>query len=87
MMSTVHFQPITYTVRMYETEAEFGKPFIGVATVQQIGQNTVFLSALCGTMSRQHLRDMALWGQEHGIKFVLSQRKGVIKQYKVEDFL
>lgn len=83
----IHVQPTSFTVRCYAEGFDFPQKFCAVYTVQQIGQHSIFVSAMCGKITRQHLRDGAAYFKKQGIKFVLAQRHGVIKQHKIEEYL
>ncbi len=83
----IHVQPIVFTVRFYEEGKIYPDPFIAVATVQLMGAYTIYVGAMNGKINRQNLRDMAKYFKDFGIKYVLAQRKGVVKQFPIEDYL
>lgn len=83
----VHIQPVVYTVRLYPEGGGYPGPFIGVATVQLIGPHTIYVGALHGTITRKHIREMGEFFQSIGVKFVLAQRHGKIKQHSIEAYI
>ena len=85
-MSEIHVQPITWTVRFYPDGGGFPGPFVGVATVQAMGTYAIYVSAISGTLTRKHIREMANFFTELGYKRVIMQRKGEIKYKMIADF-
>lgn len=83
----IHVQPIVFTVRFYADGTAYPDPFIAVATVQIVGAYTAYIGALCGKITRKQLKETAQAFKDLGIKYVLAQRKGVVKQYPIEDYL
>ena len=83
----VHIQPVVYTVRLYPEGGGYPGPFIGVATVQLIGPHTAYIGAMHGNFTRKHMREIATAFKALGVKFVLAQRHGKIKQHNIEEYM
>ena len=86
----VHLQPVAYTVRFYEEGGSFeaASPFIGVCTVQVVGRQTIYVSAMHSDtkMTRRHLQIAADMFYALGYRWSLQERKGRIVQKKIERY-
>lgn len=80
MTAEIHVQPVFWQVRIYPKGGGYPGPFIGVATVQSVGPQTIYVSAMHGTVTRTAIEEAALYFMSLGFKKVLRLRRGKITQ-------
>ena len=86
-VSEIDAEPILWTVRFYPDGGGYPGPFVGVCTVQAIGSKTLFVSAMHGTVTKEHITQGAEFFYSKGFRFALMSRHGRIIQRKIERYL
>lgn len=85
----IHVQPITGTVRFYEDGHSYENkdPYIAVATVQFLDEQTCYVSALHGDVTRKMFEELIVGLMKMGVKNAITFRHEKMKIYPATKYL
>jgi hypothetical protein len=74
-MSTVHLEPIVFTVRVFLEDGEYGEPYDAVCTLQKMG-TTGYVSGCHGKLNHKVVRELSVAAARYGMDKI-EWRRGV----------
>lgn len=81
----VHFDPIVYTVRLYDDNFSYENrdPYTAIMTIQKM-DSVAFMHSMKGEISREHLIDILSQLKDFGVTYIIGIRHNTEKRYNID---
>ena len=82
--TTIIVDPLVLLVRLYNGQAKYYDPYVGILYLQVIGKDGLYIGGLHGTITRQHYKELVQYAIDNGYTHFYAERHGQLIRKEIK---